>query len=184
MNPNKLMIDVPMTHRVRILLIGLALAGCGGSDPITGTNKFTFSTISAGNAVSCGVTLGGTGYCWGNNSAGQLGNGTTTSSATAVALSSGLISLGSVSVGNSLDRVDQHSCGLTRGGRVYCWGYNGFGEIGDGTKTNRLAPVQASVGVTFSAIRSGGAHTCGMTTDGVYCWGDNTYGELGIGSHN
>src|SRR5450756_1619675 len=124
------------------------------------------------------------GYCWGNNTAGELGNGTTTSSAKAVASSSGLLSFGAVSVGNSLDRVDQHSCGLTTGGRVYCWGYNNFGEIGDGTKNNSLVPVQASVAVTFSAVRVGGAHTCGMTTDGVYCWGDNTHGELGIGSHN
>ena len=87
------------THCARILLIGLALTGCGGgSDVVIGTDTFTFSTIDAGNAVSCGVTIGGNGYCWGNNAAGELGNGTTTSSAKPVSLSNRL-SLGAVSVG-------------------------------------------------------------------------------------
>jgi alpha-tubulin suppressor-like RCC1 family protein len=148
-----------VTHCVRTLLIGLALTGCGGSDIVTPTDTFTFSAIDAGNAVSCGVTSGGSGYCWGNNTTGELGNGTTTSSAMAVVLSGGLLSFGAVSVGNSLDRVDQHACALTRGGRVYCWGYNGFGEIGYGTKNNSLIPAATSAGVTFTALRAGGSHT-------------------------
>src|SRR6478609_8162849 len=120
----KLRIDVTVTNCVRTLLIGLALTGCGGGggDTITGTNTFVFSTISAGNSVSCGVTTGGIGYCWGNNTAGELGNGTTTSSARAVPLSGSLLSFSAVSVGNSLDRIDQHACALTTGARVYCWG--------------------------------------------------------------
>src|SRR5437870_9365167 len=80
-----------------------------------------------------------------------------------------------------------HTCGLTTGlsAAAYCWGGNGSGQLGDGTKTNQLTPVlvQAPAGVSFAAVTAGAAHTCGVTAAGAaYCWGDNGFGQLGDGT--
>lgn len=75
------------------------------------------------------------------------------------------------------------SCGLTSEGAAYCWGWNQFGQLGDGTTTDRVTPVPVAGGLTFRSLLAAGAHTCGVTTDGAaYCWGRNTDGELGDGT--
>ena len=75
-----------------------------------------------------------------------------------------------------------HSCGLTTVGVPYCWGDNVFGEIGDGTKLERLTPFVAMGGRTLASLSAGDLHNCGRATAGVaYCWGDNSSGQLGSG---
>ncbi len=67
-----------------------------------------------------------------------------------------------------------HSCGVTTAGDAYCWGLNLFGELGDGTTTQRLTPVAVTGGLSFAAVSSEGRHSCGVTTAGDgYCWGMN-----------
>ena len=67
------------------------------------------------------------------------------------------------------------------GGTAYCWGFNGQGQLGDGT--NRLVPVAVSGGRTYTALVAGGQHTCGLVSGGTaYCWGENYYGQLGDGT--
>src|SRR5207253_2085399 len=70
-------------------------------------------------------------------------------------------------------------------GTIYCWGFNGNGQLGDGTRTNRAVPalVQAPAGVTFQAVSAGGQHTCAVASTGdAYCWGRNEFGRLGDGT--
>lgn len=76
-----------------------------------------------------------------------------------------------------------HACSIGSGGQAYCWGQGSFGQLGNGSTSNRLAPTAVSDGLTFAAIEAGDFHTCGVTTVGqAYCWGYNGQGQLGAGS--
>ena len=77
-----------------------------------------------------------------------------------------------------------HSCGLTVTGSAYCWGFNDFGQLGDGSTTGSLTPVLVSGGIRFSSISTRGGHTCGVTwrVGDAYCWGENFRGQLGDGT--
>src|SRR5438034_445795 len=124
--------------------------------PVAVSGGRTFSALAAGWTHNCGLTSAGAAYCWGDNSTGQLGNGSTSNSSTPVAVSGGL-SFSALALGGHL------SCGLTSAGAAYCWGYNAYGELGNGSTTNTLTPVAVSGGLSFSNITTGGGHTCGLT---------------------
>jgi alpha-tubulin suppressor-like RCC1 family protein len=136
------------------------------------------TAVAPGNFHTCAVVEGGV-KCWGFNNYGQLGDGTTTRRFTPVIDVLGLTSgVAAVAAGGS------HSCALTSAGAVKCWGRNRTGQLGDGTSTGRLSPVDAS-GLTsgVDAIAAGWAHTCAVTTaGGVTCWGENSDGQLGDGT--
>jgi alpha-tubulin suppressor-like RCC1 family protein len=135
----------------------------------------TFTSITAGNSFTCGLTSAGATYCWGYNGWGQLGDNTTTQRNTPVAVQQGGVAFTSITAG--LD----HTCGLTGAGAAWCWGRNEYGRLGDNSVTRRLTPVAVQQGgVTFASISAGYAHTCGLTGAGqAYCWGLNYYGQLG-----
>ena len=76
-----------------------------------------------------------------------------------------------------------HSCGLVGDGAAYCWGFNEYGQIGDGSRRGRATPVAVLGELRFKALGLGGGHTCGVTTsDDVWCWGFNLNGQLGNGA--
>ncbi|MBD63732.1 MAG: hypothetical protein CME62_00870 [Halobacteriovoraceae bacterium] len=136
-------------------------------------------TISSGYSHSCAVDSSGTVTCWGFNAEGQLGNNSTTDSNIAVSVS-GLASGVKYVVTGSV-----HSCALLTTGAVKCWGDNSYGQLGDGTNTDSLVPVDVSglsSGVDY-IFSTRAYHTCALLSNGgVKCWGMNKYGQLGDGS--
>jgi len=144
--------------------------------PVAVTGGHTFTSVSAGAAQSCGVTTAGAAYCWGGNDSGQLGNGANTDNNVPVAVSGAHV-FASISAGTS------HRCGMTTAGAAYCWGGNGSGQLGDGTTANSNVPAAVSGGHSFASMSAGLFHSCGITTAGAaYCWGLNSRGQLGNGT--
>jgi alpha-tubulin suppressor-like RCC1 family protein len=78
----------------------------------------------------------------------------------------------------------RHTCAVTAGGRVKCWGANEHGQLGDGTTADSALPVEAALpaGAVATAIAAGYVHTCAVAGGAVYCWGDNATGSLGDGT--
>jgi alpha-tubulin suppressor-like RCC1 family protein len=149
------------------------------ANPVAVSTTLTFSSLTGGNTHTCGLTGAGAAYCWGINSTGELGDGTTTSRLTPTAVTGGLI-FSAIQAGGG---ANDHTCGLTSGGAVYCWGANAQGQIGDGTTTNRVAPTPVTGGHVFTSLTSGGSNNCGLVSGGTaFCWGANAKGQLGDGT--
>jgi alpha-tubulin suppressor-like RCC1 family protein len=136
------------------------------------------TSVTSGLFHSCGLTSGGGVKCWGNNGNGQLGDGSTSTRLLAdwvVGLTSGVTSIAA---------GDFHTCAVTTGGGVKCWGSNNNGKLGDGTTTQRTTPVDVT-GLTSGvlSVTTGIQHTCALTVGGgVKCWGDNSIAQLGDGT--
>jgi len=151
--------------------------------PVRVQGGLRFRTVTASAYHGCGVTGVGKAYCWGDNSSGQLGTGTTSSFSspqlTPVAVEGGLRF-------RNLSAGPFYTCGVTTDDRAYCWGYNGSGRLGDGTFSGdfRTAPVAVTGGLRFRLVSAGSDYACGITTaNRAYCWGDNRYGQLGDSSN-
>lgn len=118
--------------------------------------------------------------CWGSNSGGQLGNGVTPAypypwhSPTTVTAYNG--------EANAVAAGGFHSCAITIGGGVACWGANGYGQLGGGfmSVVSPQAVTVSGLPTTVIAVSAGRQHTCALTTAReVYCWGRNDLGQLG-----
>lgn len=134
--------------------------------------------ISAGGGHTCALTQNGGVFCWGNNFYGQIGDGSITDHLVPTEIPGLTNGIAAISTGSN------HSCALTDAGGVKCWGYNNFGQLGNGSTTDGHAPVDV-VGMSsgIAAISLGRYHTCALTTaGGVKCWGFNSDGQLGDGT--
>ena len=141
--------------------------------PIAVGGALRFMTISAGVRHVCALTPDSTAYCWGNNDAGQLGNGTLADTALPVAVSGGL-HFKAVTLGFS------HSCGLTVSGDAYCWGDNTWAQLGEAATAQASTPRAVNGGIIFLSLSAGAYHTCGIGTgNSASCWGENANGQLG-----
>jgi alpha-tubulin suppressor-like RCC1 family protein len=154
-----------------------------------------FDRIDVGSLHACGVTTDHVAFCWGRNEAGELGHRTNTGpelcfdlapcSTRPIRVASKLL-FGGVSGGAS------HTCGVTTGRVAYCWGSNGSGELGIGTRSGpescfglpcSTRPVEVVGDRAFTGVQAGERHSCGVRTGNVaLCWGDNATGQLGDGT--
>jgi alpha-tubulin suppressor-like RCC1 family protein len=146
--------------------------------------------VGAGTEGGCALILGGTVDCWGGDTTGELADGTDGFNDDPVPEPvEGLSGVTQISVGQF------SGCVVTSGGTVQCWGYNGYGELGDGITTGdgtfcdgnpgqcQDSPVKVSGLVDATQVSANGDMACALLKGGtVHCWGDNSYGELGDGS--
>ena len=132
-------------------------------------NAASQSSLAVGNNHACVVFELVAVKCWGYNGLGQLGDGTTTNRSTPTEVT------GITSGVTAISADGPHTCALLDTGAMKCWGYNGSGQLGDGTTTQRNTPTQVS-GLTsgVTAISAGREHSCALLTTGaVKCWGRN-----------
>jgi alpha-tubulin suppressor-like RCC1 family protein len=167
---------------------GITVAHYPCSDtPLAVTGGIVFASLSVGATQVCGLTAAGDAYCWGANGNGQGGNGVSGADLAAPTAVAGGLHFTTISAGKSCfvaTNCGYHTCALVAAGQAYCWGYNGYGELGNGTTTGSSVPVAVSGGLTFNSISVGGVHTCGLTTAGkAYCWGWNERGTVGDGTN-
>lgn len=151
--------------------------------------------VATSARTTCGLAADSTAWCWGYNPSGQVGDNSivSRSSPTAVAstlkfaqieMSSGFGNGGPVvPASGNVAGAWGHTCALTAAGAAWCWGWNAYGQLGDGTKTDRLAPVAVQGSLAFGTLGLGGASSCGMSGNVIRCWGANYYGQLGNGSY-
>ncbi len=168
-----------------LLLTASAAAGLKTGPQATGlyaggASGSTATGVAAGASHTCAVAEGGGVKCWGANSSGQLGDGTTTDSPVPVWVKG----LGAASGVTATAAGGSHTCAVVKGG-VQCWGMNEFGQLGDETTTDNSTPVWVSglgpdSGVT--AVAAGVYHTCAVIGGGAQCWGRNDSGQLGDGT--
>lgn len=145
------------------------LASCWGSNqqgqfgPVMANQ---LKQISSGEFHACGIRNDTTAVCWGWNSAGQLGAnlplGTTTSTPQ------------QTWQGGKFTQVAagaRHTCAIGADKRVYCWGRNGAGEIGQDPFINIAVPAVVVGTADYTAISAGNTHTCGISNERAFCWG-------------
>ena len=138
------------------------------------------SPIAAGTGHVLRIGPDGNLYAWGDNAAGQLGNGTTTNSSSPVA-----VTLPASVTARSIFAGNAHNLMIGSDGNLYSWGYNAYGQLGNGSTSNSLTPtiVTLAPAVTPKNIAAGIYHSLAIGSDGkLYTWGDNANGQLGNGT--
>lgn len=133
----------------------------------------TATQITVGFYHSCALLADGAVKCWGNNSSGELGDGTNTDSSVPVDVTG-------ISDAEQISAHYGQTCASLASGPVKCWGANGYGELGNGTNTNSNVPVEVTGITAGNDVGVGWDHACASLTDGsVNCWGRNNHSQLG-----
>ena len=139
--------------------------------------------VSGGTGHSLALKGDGTVWAWGLNGNGQLGDGTTQDRLSPVQVK-GVGGSGSLTGIIAISAGNYHNVALKGDGTVVAWGWNGVGQLGDGSQTTRTTPVQVQSLSSVVQIAAGGQHSLARKSDGsVSAWGNNTEGELGDGTN-
>ncbi|MEC7280245.1 MAG: hypothetical protein VXV98_09475, partial [Candidatus Thermoplasmatota archaeon] len=147
----------------------------------------TAVAVSAGYGHTCAILDNGDLKCWGRDNYGQIGDGGTIgyNDNDFTSGPSEPIDLGTGRTAVTVALGGYHTCAILDDGSVKCWGFDGWGQLGDGgTSTDQASPVSVDLGPgrTAVAISAGEAHTCAILDDGsVKCWGMDNHGQLGDG---
>ena len=136
--------------------------------------------VALGDSHTCAISNVNKVWCWGDNSSYQLGVGSGGSVPSDSAVPIETNALGGGRIAKKIAAGSVHTCALATDGTVWCWGDNGFGQIGVGAGTY-AQPTRVTLATTASMIAAGGNSTCAVLSDNrVQCWGKNQYGQLGI----
>lgn len=157
--------------------LGSGPAGSYTTTPVVVSGLAGVQAISAGRSHTCALAASGAVSCWGHGAEGRLGDGTTTNRTSPVLISGLPASARQISAGGT------HTCAVLATGATYCWGSNFYGQLGDGTTTNRLVPTLIP-GSNSSMVSAGLYHTCALAAGSnlLFCWGQNNYGQVGDGT--
>jgi alpha-tubulin suppressor-like RCC1 family protein len=140
----------------------------------TGPKAQAYTAIRSGAYHTCALTTLGAAECWGKDYYGPLGYGVFRDTSNVPRSVSGGLSFTSLGAGY------ENTCALGTDGRVYCWGSNNAGRLGDGSWTDRAVPGPVVGGITFASLTMSVDVACGLTAAGTaYCWGSNEYGDAG-----
>jgi alpha-tubulin suppressor-like RCC1 family protein len=167
------------------------VAGTQGAGMLSG-----ITSLCTGQNHVTALTSSGAVYAWGDNAYGQIGDSTISNIRTSpVQVLAGAQGSGSLSNISSLANGSMHSLAVSTAGEVFAWGYNYYGELGNGQSgngTDRAIPVRVVAGeqgtgdlYSIVGVSAGWIHSVALTSSGtVFSWGDNTYGQLGNGTNN
>jgi hypothetical protein len=139
--------------------------------PVAG--GLVFTALTASGAHACGLTAGGTAYCWGSNESGETGTGALGQNVPTPTPVQTTLRFSRISA-EGVSRWYNSTCGLTAVGEAWCWGDNIFGKLGDGTTSNAAAPVRVLGDVVFASLQTGYFHSCATAaaTGELWCWGE------------
>jgi len=134
-------------------------------------------SVSAGGEHSCAVRSEGGAWCWGRNTFGQIGNGTTGPGPKTPTR------VGTSDDWHAIAAGGASTCGIRANGTLWCWGLNHRGQLGDGTTKSKSSPIRVGTASGWASVSAGWFDTCGVRTDGsLWCWGDNSAGQIGDGT--
>ena len=142
--------------------------------------------IFSGSSHSCGISTSGKTYCWGIGGDGRLGNNSQADNLEPVAVDT--TNLTQPMKFLEVSTYGNHSCGITSSGKVFCWGDNSNGQLGDSTFINKASPTEVdssnlATNEMFTSVTVGKNHSCGLTNlYKAFCWGSGSVGQLGTGS--
>jgi alpha-tubulin suppressor-like RCC1 family protein len=157
----------------------LGTAGSGTSSPVSITGGGTnWKQVDCGSSHNAAIKTDGTLWSWGYNLYGQLGDGTTVNKSSPVSTVIGGTNWKQVAAGGN------STVAVKTDGTLWTWGYNLYGQLGDGTTVNKSSPVSvAGGGTNWKQVAAGGNSTVAVKTDGtLWTWGYNLYGQLGDGT--
>lgn len=150
----------------------VAKTACENGKPVMGPAV----GLAAGDDFTCMKVRDGTVRCWGLNNHGQIGAGSIGGVVAPPQAVTGVHDTVAIDAGGAF------ACAVTDGGKVMCWGANGYGQLGGASKgPDSGTPAHVPQTVGFVALGLGRRHGCGIAGGRVWCWGDGGHGQLGPG---
>jgi alpha-tubulin suppressor-like RCC1 family protein len=141
-----------------------------------------WTSVTTGYSTTCAIGDGRL-FCWGAGGGGLLGNGATSDVGAPTPVMTTLADWTAVAIGWRQDSYQTgagHACAISSSTGLWCWGANSYSQLGDGTTTASLAPVQVALPSPPTSVAAGARSTCATTADQeLYCWGNAYDGALG-----